>query len=276
MFVCLNGSLVSGKVDWPEFAHLAARTGFPGTEVFLGKAMTEGLDSTRALLKTLKLKVPSVSLPVEFRKDEATFQSGLKNFEPAVRFVAALGSPGMTTWVLPSSENPKAEQWKIMKGRFQAMAAVLAKSRLRLGIEFVSPVHLRKLHPHEFIWRMDEMLAFAKECGPNVGLLLDSWHWHHAGATARDIVDAGAERIVHVHVSDAPKVPPEEIRDGQRLMPGEGIIDFTTFFQALKKAGYKGGVSPEVLGRLKQVAPEDGAKLGLRTTLIVMKKAGVA
>ena len=58
---------------------------------------------------------------------------------------------------------------------------------------------------------MDEMLEFAKECGPNVGLLLDSWHWHHAGATPKDIVGAGRQLqkivmcVVHVRLLSGSK-----------------------------------------------------------------------
>jgi sugar phosphate isomerase/epimerase len=130
--------------------------------------------------------------------------------------------------------------------------------------------------PHEFIWRMDETLAFAKECGPNVGLLLDAWHWHHAGATAADILAAGSERIVHIHVSDARKQPPEEVRDNQRLMPGEGVIDLTAFFGALKQIGYADAVSPEPIGRVPpEMSPEEGARLGLDTTRAAMNKAGI-
>ena len=55
--------------------------------------------------------------------------------------------------------------------------------------------------------RMDEMLAFAKECGPNVGLELDSWHWHHAGGTTKDIIHAGKENIINVQVNDSPDLP---------------------------------------------------------------------
>jgi sugar phosphate isomerase/epimerase len=59
-------------------------------------------------------------------------------------------------------------------------------------------------------------------------------------------------------------------------MPGEGIIDATGFFQALKKIGYEGGISPEPLGRVPaEMSPEDGARLGLETTLAVLKKAGI-
>jgi hypothetical protein len=80
VYVCLNHSLV-GRVPWPEFAHLAARVGFPGAEVNLRKARDEGLDSTRALLAELKLKAAVVDLPVQFRRDEATFREGLKGLE---------------------------------------------------------------------------------------------------------------------------------------------------------------------------------------------------
>jgi sugar phosphate isomerase/epimerase len=123
---------------------------------------------------------------------------------------------------------------------------------------------------------MDETLAFAKECGPNIGLILDAWHWHHAGATAQDILAAGKLYIVNVHVSDARQQPADEVRDNQRLMPGEGVIDLVTFFQSLQRIGYEDGVSPEPLGRLPQdMTAENGARLGLDTTLAVMKKAGV-
>jgi sugar phosphate isomerase/epimerase len=77
-------------------------------------------------------------------------------------------------------------------------------------------------------------------------------------------------------VSDAKPAPPEEVRDNQRFMPGEGVIDLIGFFQALGKIGYEDGVSPEPLGRVPaEMAPEDAARLGLETTLAVMKKAGV-
>jgi sugar phosphate isomerase/epimerase len=178
--------------------------------------------------------------------------------------------------ILPSSDTPKAELRKILKDRLRACAEILARSHVRLGLEFISPLHLRKRRRYEFIWRMDELLEFAKECGPNVGFLLDAWHWHHAEATTKDIIEAGGNRIVHVHVSDAPDLPPEKIVDNQRLLPGEGVMDLVGFFRALKQVGYKDGVSPEILGRLKGTAPEEGARLGLQTTLEVMRKAGVA
>jgi sugar phosphate isomerase/epimerase len=276
MYVALNGTLVAGRVAWPEFARLAAKTGYPGTDVNLVEAMKQGGDATRALLAELKLKPAVVGLPVDFRKDQDTFEKDLGQLAVAADVAVAIGCPRMSTWVMSSSERPKAEERRILKDRFSRCARILARSNIRLGLEFLGPLHLRQRFPHEFIWRMDEMLAFAKECGDNVGLLLDSWHWHHAGGTLKDIEAAGKHNIVHVQVADAPKLPPEKIVDSERLMPGEGIIDLVGFFRTLKKIGYVDGVSPEIFGRgLKDMAPEDGARLGLSTTTAVMKKAGV-
>ncbi len=277
MYLSLNGTLVADRLSWPEFARLAARVGFPGVDVSTSGAMQEGLNATRSLLDQTKLRGAVAGFPVEFRKDDATFRRDLGNLEAAAQFVAAIGCPRMNTYVMPSSERPKAEQRKIYKDRFRAAADILARSHVRLGLEFLGPLHLRKMFPYEFIWRMDEMLEFARECGPNVGLELDSWHWHHAGATVKDIIAAGRENIVNVQVNDSPRLAPEKIRDDERLMPGEGVIDLIGFFRALKEIGYDEGVSPEVFGRgLKDMPPEEGARLGLETTRAVMAKAGVA
>jgi sugar phosphate isomerase/epimerase len=130
--------------------------------------------------------------------------------------------------------------------------------------------------PHTFMYTLPETVALAAECGPNIGVVLDAWHWHHSGGSTAEIVAAGKSRIVHVHVSDAKPALPEEVRDNQRHMPGEGVIDLVGFFQALKKIGYVDGVSPEPLGRVPADMPaEEGARLGLETTLAMMKKAGV-
>jgi sugar phosphate isomerase/epimerase len=275
MFLALNSVLVSNRVKWPEFARLAARTGFPGTDVMLKAAMQAGASATNDLLSQLKLRPAAIDFPVEFRKDDATFQAGLKELGTQTKFAAAINCPRMVTYIMSSSDTPKAELRARYKQRFTDCASVLASSNVRLGLEFLGPVQFRKLYKYEFIWRMNEMLEFAKECGPNVGLLLDAWHWHHAGATTEDIIAAGRDRIVHVHFDDAPNLPPEKIRDDERLLPGEGVINLTGFVQALQKIGYTDALSVEVFGRLKNVPPEQAAKMGLDAALSVFRKAGV-
>ena len=178
----------------------------------------------------------------------------------------------------PSSSLPKDEQRALTRERLTAIAGILQRSNIRLGLEFLGVESFRtRPNTTPFIWTLPDTVALAAECAPNIGVVLDAWHWHHSGGTTADIVAAGASRIVHVHVSDAAAQPPAEVRDNQRLMPGEGVIDLIGFFQALRRIGYTDGVSPEPLGRVPaDMSPEDGARLGLETTMAVMKKAGVA
>ena len=274
MYISLNSTLTANRVPWPDFAKLASKLGYLAVDVNLAKAMELGLDETKKLLANARLKPAIAGLPVEYRKEDDVFVRELPKLEEAARFARAIGCPRMSTWIMSSSPTPKDELRKIYLERLRAVCEVMAKHHVALAIEFLGPLHIRKMHPHEFIYRMDEMLEFAKEIGPNAGLMLDSWHWHHAGGTVQDIVAAGKQRIVYVQVADAPALPPDQIKDGERLMPGEGIIDFNAFFGALKKIGYNEGVSPEIFGRgLKNMLPEEGARLGLTTTTSVMKKA---
>jgi len=276
MFLSLNSVLIGGRVPWPDFARLAAKVGFPGTDVELDAAMKLGISATKDLLAELNLRPACLNFPVEFRKDDATFQAGMPKLRDAAVFAAGIGCPRMMTWLMSSSPIPKAELRKTYLERFTEAAHTLSDANVRLGLEFLGPLHIRKQFPNEFIWKMSEMLEFAIECGPNVGLTLDAWHWHHAGGTIDDIIRAGRHRIVTVHFDDAPNLPPDQIRDNERLLPGEGVINLTGFLQALQKIGYEDALSVEIFGRgLKNFTPEVAAKMGLDASLAVFKKAGV-
>src|ERR1035441_9687691 len=148
--------------------------------------MKAGLSATNALLEELKIKPAAVNLPVEFGKDDGAFRKDLEKLDDAASFSAAIGCPRMITWIMPSSKTPKAELRALYLKRFRACADVLARSHVRLGLELLGPMHLRHMETPEFISRRPEMLAFAREGGSNVGLLLDVWHWYHAGATTVD------------------------------------------------------------------------------------------
>ncbi|MEO7143397.1 MAG: sugar phosphate isomerase/epimerase family protein [Bryobacteraceae bacterium] len=277
MYLSLNGVPIGGHLAWPDFARLASRTGFKGVDVMRDAAMADGVERTRSLFDELHLRPAFIDLPVEFRKDDVAFRASLPKLEEAAPFAAAIGCPRLMTWIMPSGNTPKDELRRVFKKRFTDCANILARSHCRLGLEFLGPANFRKQFPYEFIWKMNEMLEFAKECGSNVGLTLDAWHWHLAGGTIADILAAGKDRIVVVHFDDAPDLPPDQIRDNQRLLPGEGVIDLVGFLHALQKIGYEDSLSVEVFGRgLKEMPPGESAKLCLDSSRAVLKKAGIA
>jgi sugar phosphate isomerase/epimerase len=283
MYVSLNGTLVNKPTQalpWPDFVRLAGTVGYGGVDVNLGAARKDGVEATRALLAEAKVRPAITNLPVQFAAaDEAVYQEGLKGLEEQAKFCAAIGLDRMMAVLSPGSPVPKDERHVFIKQRLAPIAAILAKSNIRLGLEFLGVLSFRTgtRAPHQYIWTLPDTVALAKEIGPNIGVVLDIWHWHHSGGTVNDILAAPVSRIVHIHISDARAQPAEEVRDNGRVMPGEGIIDGTAFFQALKKIGYEGGISPEPLGRVPaEMSPEDGARLGLETTLAVLKQAGIS
>ena len=284
-FVSLNGSLTRG-MSGADKMRLAAATGYGGVDWDLEPAKAAGRDATRALIAELKIKPTIVNLPMArplpFGGEQAAFQEALTQLADDAAFTAAIGCQKMMV-VLPASTTlDRQAQRTLAKDRLAAVAEVLQRSQIRLGLEFLGPLYFRQGRAGgpptaPFIWNLPDALALAKDCGANAGVILDAWHWHHSGSTAADILAADKSRIVHLHVSDAKAAPPEDVRDNQRLMPGEGIIDLIAFFQALKTIGYADGVSPEPLGRIPaEMSPDEAARLALETTLAVLKKAGIA
>jgi sugar phosphate isomerase/epimerase len=285
MFVSLNGAVTRG-VSGLDRARLAAKVGYGGVDWDLGPAKTAGLDATKALFAELKIKPTITNLPMArplpFGGEQAAFDQALTQLADDAAFCSGIGCQKMMVVLPATSPIPKDEQRKVVRDRLAAIGQVLQKSNVRLGVEFLGVQQFRMARgdgppPIPFIWTLREAVALAKDSAANMGVILDVWHWHHSGGTVADILATEKDRIVHVHVSDAKAQPPEDVRDNQRLMPGEGVIDLVGFFQALKKIGYDGGVSPEPLGRVPpEMSAEDGAKLALDTTLAVMKKAAVA
>jgi sugar phosphate isomerase/epimerase len=284
-FVSLNGSLTRG-VSGADKIRLAAATGYGGVDWDLGAARTAGLDATKALFAELKIKPTIINVPMArplpLGGEQPAFQEALKQLADDAVFTAGIGCNKMM-FVLPASTTtPRDEQLKIVRDRLAAVAEVLQKSQIRLGLEFLGPLYFRQGRAGgppatPFVWNMPDAVALAKDCGPNVGVILDAWHWHHSGSTAADILATDKSRIIHLHVSDAKETPPADVRDNQRLMPGEGIIDLMGFFGALKQIGYADGISPEPLGRVPaEMTPEEAARLALQTTTALMTKAGVA
>ena len=185
MFISLNNTLLNGKVQWPESARLAAKVGYGGTDISLAGAMKEGLDATKTLLTELKLKPSYANLPVNAtRGDENAFKKGMETLEDQVKFAAAMGCSRMMVVMPPATETPKEEFRQTLKRRFEAIGAVLSKHNVRCGFEFLGPLQFRQRAPHEFIWQMNEMVDFARECGPSFGVVLDVWHWYHSGGHA--------------------------------------------------------------------------------------------
>jgi sugar phosphate isomerase/epimerase len=166
--------------------------------------------------------------------------------------------------VMPGSIERELEaNWKVHVERFRPIAQTLEESGQRLGLEFIGPKTLRDSQKFPFIWNSKDMLRLGQEIGPNVGLLLDCWHWYTAHGTLADLKAMKPEQVVYVHVNDAPRgVEVDKQIDNVRMLPGEtGVIDIAGFLKALKEIGYDGPVTPEPFKDELKSLPDDMARV---------------
>lgn len=272
MYICLNCATAGGSLAFEEFVNLAADAGFQGADVDLSWARTHSPAAMRDLFESRGLRFGGWGLPYDWRTDESNLAPGLRNLSEHADIARQLGIDSCATWIMPSSDRPLADNWRFHVERLKPAVAVLADHGLRLGLEFVAPHHLRSHFKHEFIFTPGQMLELADEVGPNVGLLVDSFHCHASGTPWDRIAQIPASRIVLAHLNDASDQPVHMIQDFDRRLPGEGSLDLVAFIRSLRRAGYNGAVSLEVFSEsLRKLPPSQAARLAWKATAKVLE-----
>jgi sugar phosphate isomerase/epimerase len=230
----------------------AQLAGFAGVEVNINEIADlidiEGAKKVRSYFANSNVVPCGFGLPVDWRGSEEAWKAGLVGLERLAHAASEIGLRRTTTWVLSySNELEYSEHFKFCIARFSPIAEILRKSGVHLGLEFLGPKTLQNAGKYPFIATMGEMLKLGKEIGPNVGLLLDAWHWYTSQGTIADIVNLQRDQVVYVHVNDAPVgVPIAEQVDNKRELPGDtGVIDIAGFLKALHKIGYNGPIVAE-------------------------------
>lgn len=87
------------------------------------------------------------------------------------------------------------------------------------------------------------MLSYLKS--DNIGVLVDSTHWHTSGYEIDDYVGFLGDRLWHIHLRDAAgKDTPSGDYELEKT-PGKGEVDFAKLGETLDKYGYRGEVTLE-------------------------------
>lgn len=269
MYKALSPGAIGVKAgNLTEALQAAKLGGFEGVEFNPGEVATLIEQNDADFVKTLFLdagvRPAGFGLPLDWRGDEAKWRQSLDALPRLAQAAQAIGGPRTMTWIMPcSNDRPFEENYRFHVERFQPAAKILADYGCSLGLEFIGPQTLLKSQQYSFIHTMQGMLDMGAEIGPNVGLLLDCWHWHTSGGTLGDLRALKPEQVVYVHVNDAPRdVRMEEYVDNVRGLPGEtGVIDIAGFLQALQTIGYDGPVTPEPFKKELSDLPSDEARL---------------
>jgi sugar phosphate isomerase/epimerase len=241
--------------------------GFDGVEVnpseIADLVELHGKDEVAARFEGAGIVPAGFGLPVEWRGSQEAWEEGLNNLPRLAAAAAAIGATRTMTWIMPCSNERRFDENKAFHvTRFTPAAKILADHGISLGLEFIGPKTLRDTQQFPFIHTMGAMLEMGREIGPNVGLLLDAYHWYTSHGTLNELRALTPEQVIVVHVNDAPVgVPADEQLDGVRDLPGAtGVIDIAGFLQSLQAIGYGGPVTPEPFVNLRAL-PSDTARL---------------
>ena len=242
---------ISGRQS--ELIELALTYGFRGVDIdiqdMIGRSESKGIEhATRFLLSAQKLlRIGGFDLPVVWTDDEETYKADLEKLPQIAEMAAMVGAQGcVTTVVAASASLPYQENFELHRERLAAIAEILAQHDIRLGLTFESAPSHREGKEYEFVFQVEPLLTLIKTVSAeNVGIVLDSWHWHVGGGGADQLAELKPEQIVSVRLADIPDdVNLATIDDSQRVAPGEGgLVDCAAIVRALADIGYEGPVS---------------------------------
>ena len=254
------------NASFPESLELTINHGFEGLDPdpdYFASLGDEGLKRLLDDLKAKNLKLGAAGLPVEFRKDEATFSDGLKKLPVTADILKRAGVWRVSTWIPPCSDDLTYPQnFRQHAYRLRQCAQILADHGQKLGFEYVGPRTLWRSQRHPFLHTLSETKELIVAIGTNnLGIQLDSWHWYNAQETEKDLLTLRASDVLTVDLNDAPiGLSLDQYQDDHRELPvATGVIPVKQFLRALVQIGYDGPIQAEPFNAALRAMPLEQA-----------------
>ncbi|MEO2014824.1 MAG: TIM barrel protein [Fuerstiella sp.] len=273
----LTGGAIGVRAGQIDAVKLANKHGFESVAPdvgYLASLDNSGRSELASLMKNNGIVWGAAGLPVEFRRDEDTFRSGLQKLPALAKAMELAGVTRVGTWLKPyHAELTYVANFRRHARRLRECVKVLGDHGQRFGMEYVGPKTLWASQRHSFIHTMAETKDLIMEIGQdNVGFILDSWHWYTAHETADDLRTLSNKDVIACDLNDAPAgIEIDQQIDNQRELPSAtGVIDMKSFLGVLVEIGYNGPIRSEPFNAKLNAMENDDA---CAATAAAMKKA---
>jgi len=258
---CMNQYSIM-QCDLEEFIEVCARVGFRELELRDSKVDAYLVDHSckelRALFREHDIHVATLnSLEFFSLVPEENFGFMLKKAEYMMTLCQLMDCD---TLVVVPSKNPQRLPLPEIKARTVERLQRLADLGRNYGVRVLfEPIGFDFFSIRKHLDGLDIVEEIKNH---QVGLLIDTFHFHVGENTLEDLKRIPPERISLVHFHDAADLPRDRLRDEDRLYPGEGIIDLYGFCGVLKDRGYDGPLSVELINPKlwETMSPMDMAK----------------
>jgi sugar phosphate isomerase/epimerase len=271
---CLNSGTIRGqKLSLVEEFEVAAKAGYSGIEPWtrsIQQYVEEGgsLADAKRRLDDLGLTLEdAIGFPAWSVDDEAKRAEGVEQLKREMDMVARLGGRLIAAPPAGSNRTPGMDLFKIAE-RYRAI--------LEVGRQIGVAPQLEIWGSSLVLSRIGEAVLVASEAGhPDAGLLLDAYHIYRGGSSFEGLRLINGAALHVFHVNDYPGEPlREQLTDGDRVYPGDGVAPLPHVLQILYETGFRGAVSLELFNRdYWQQDPLVVARTGLEKTRAVVAKA---
>jgi len=273
MFANLSPSTIGIKDwDYKSLIKLSKKFGFKGIDLYNNFTSIEEAKLAGEVLIEVDLEWGLFQLPCDFLNvGEKEFSEGMKKLYSMLPFVKAAGCKRAYNHIWPGSDSKSYEEnldWHV--NRLQELGALLNSFDVKLGLEFIGAKTLRDSFSYPFIYNLTKTLELIDLVKPNIGIVIDFFHFYTSGSTLEELVNIkDGNIIVNVHANDAylGRSRDEQL-DLERTMPLEsGIVDGASILRTIRGLDYKGPVICEpfqpTINRLASLKDEEiGEEVG--------------
>jgi 2-keto-myo-inositol isomerase len=235
------------KADLETDVRAAAAAGFDYVEIWTAKLReflkTHSVKDLKGLFKDSGVKPLSIS-SIEYItfRDAAGYAQIRTECEELAAVAEAISCPYIV--VVPGRFPPGGlssyEVIEVTVGVLRELASIAERHSVALAFEFLG----QKDCSVQTLELADEIIQ--KVNRRNIGLVIDSFHFHTGGSTIKMIDALDPKRLFIFHVNDAEDLPLDQLTDAHRLLPGLGILKLKDMFAAFKRIGYDEVASVEV------------------------------
>ena len=277
MYKNLNAESLGFRGRQNELIELTLTYKFRGFDIDIEDVATQievrGRDHATRFLQSANVSIGSFDLPVDLAAADDVYQEQLSRLEQRAEIAASLWAHRCIANLTPYCEGRAYhENFELHRERISQVARPLATHDIHLGLGFLAPKHLRELGDSQFIAAPDALLTLIQTVADdNLGLCLDSWHWHVAGGNLEQLKGFPVQKIVMVRVADLPvDANLDEVTEEQRMLPGAtGVVPNREWLTWLSEQEYAGPITPfchpaEFDGRTRTKAVEKASEALVR------------
>lgn len=110
----------------------------------------------------------------------------------------------------------------------------------------------------------------------NVGLVYDTFQFTGMGSRLEDVTDDAKEKIFIFHINDVDDYIVGQMRDTDRIWPGDGVIDLDSHLSRLKELEYDFVTSVELFRpEYYEMDPDEVIRKSKETTVNVLRRNGI-